>query len=299
MNQVAASLHPAPNPRRYAPWITIFILVVLSAFLIWRGLSYYRADLVARTDHPDYRTLRPAGLLGHGYGIVGTGLILTNLLYLARRRFARVIPAWMGSVKAWLDVHVITGLTGSLLILFHSAFQLRTPIATVTSVSLAIVVFTGLIGLYLYELIPKAALKPLKDRLAELEPLFPGLVGRVDEAVRKIEITRLPGDSSLLRTLWTVPKWILEARARRSAVRTAARATKTFRVLWNADRHLAKALVAELSVLAAGEIDTNAGSALMRSWRSLHRFLALLMIVSVTVHIGVAWYFGFRWIFSK
>jgi hypothetical protein len=166
-------------------------------------------------------------------------------------------------------------------------------------VSLAIVVFTGLIGLYLYELIPKAALKPLKDRLAELEPLFPGLVGRVDEAVRKIEITRLPGDSSLLRTLWTVPKWILEARARRSAVRTAARATKTFRVLWNADRHLAKALVAELSVLAAGEIDTNAGSALMRSWRSLHRFLALLMIVSVTVHIGVAWYFGFRWIFSK
>ena len=50
------------------------LLSVLTAFLLWRGLDFYRQDLVARTDHPDYGTLRPAGLLGHGYGIVGTAL---------------------------------------------------------------------------------------------------------------------------------------------------------------------------------------------------------------------------------
>ena len=299
MNQVAASLQPPRPPRRLAPWVTIIILVALTAFLLWRGFGYYRQDLVARTDHPDYRLLRPAGLIGHGYGIVGTGLILTNLLYLARRRFAKVIPEWLGSVKTWLDVHVVTGLTGSLLVLFHSAFQLRTAIATVTAVSLAIVVVTGLVGLYLYELIPKSAAKPLKDRLAELQPLLPGLVAGVDESVHRVHCTRLPGDASLLTTLWTVPRWILEARARRRAVAKAAHADKTFRVLSKTDRALARALVAELAVLAAAEVDANAGSALMRSWRSLHRFLALLMVVSVTVHIGVAWFYGFRWIFSR
>jgi hypothetical protein len=38
---------------------------------------------------------------------------------------------------------------------------------------------------------------------------------------------------------------------------------------------------------------------MMRSWRSLHRFLAIMMLVSVSVHIGVAWYYGFRWIFDR
>jgi hypothetical protein len=61
---------------------------------------------------------------------------------------------------------------------------------------------------------------------------------------------------------------------------------------------LARAYYAELAELASAEVDAHAGAAMMRTWRSLHRFLALLMIASVTVHIGVAWFFGFRWIFE-
>jgi len=39
--------------------------------------------------------------------------------------------------------------------------------------------------------------------------------------------------------------------------------------------------------------------AVLRSWRGLHRFMAILLVLSVSVHIGVAWYFGFRWIFGE
>src|SRR5262249_15898773 len=152
-------------------------------YLARRGYSFYRLSLADQTEHPDYRTLNPAGFLGHGYGIVGTALILTNLLYLVRRRLTR-LPPWMGSLKGWLGMHVFIGLAGSVLVLFHSAFQLRTPIATVTSASLAIVVFTGLIGYYIHSLIPKAGLRPLKQRLEELQPLLPGLVEQVDEFVK-------------------------------------------------------------------------------------------------------------------
>jgi hypothetical protein len=299
MNQAATSLQATRRPRRLVPWITFLILAALTALLLWRGFDYYRLDLVARTEHPDYRTLRPAGVVGHGYGIVGSGLILTNLLYLLRRRYAKVIPPWFGSIKRWLDVHVVTGLAGSILVLFHSAFQLRTAIATVTAVSLAIVVVTGLVGLYLHALLPKSGLKHLKDRLAELQPLLPGLTTLVGERVESVRCTRLPADASFVMTLWTLPRWVVEARARRRAVTEAAKADKTFRILVRSDRAFARALVSELAVLAADEIDAHAVSALMRSWRSLHRFLALLMVVSVTVHIGAAWFYGFRWIFSK
>ena len=80
-------------------------------------------------------------------------------------------------------------------------------------------------------------------------------------------------------------------------MRAAVRRDKAFRVLESTEPALARAFLGELGALAAREVDTLAGAALMRSWRSLHRFLALLMIVSVSLHIGVAWYYGFRWIF--
>jgi hypothetical protein len=287
-----------PLARRIGLWLTILILVGLGSVLTWRGYDFYSQSLGDRGIHPDYRTLSPAGFLGHGYGIIGTALILSNLAYLVRRRFTKYFPEWMGSVKAWLNMHAFTGLTGSLLVLFHSAFQLRTPIATVTSVSLAIVVVTGLVGFYIYSLVPKAGLKPLSNRLDELRPLLPGLCAQVEEFVKKTPATSLPHDASFTRTLITVPRWIMEARRRRRDLRAAAREDKMVRVLERTDPKLAHAFYAELGDLAAREVDTNAGAAMMRSWRSLHRFLALLMIVSVSVHIGVAWYYGFRWIFE-
>jgi hypothetical protein len=299
MSQATTTPGPSPTPRRVGRWITIVVLVAVAAALTWRGSSFYRLGLAARPGHPDYHTLNPAGLLGHGYGILGTALIFTNLLYLVRRRFAKYISDRLGTVKGWLNAHAFTGLVGSLLVVFHSAFQLRTPIAAVTSASLGIVVVTGLIGFYLHALVPKAGLKPLRERLAEVQPLMPGFAERVETFVNTAPVTSLPHDASFLRVLFTIPRWLLQARARRRGVCDAARADKLLRVLEHNESALARAFLVEFGELAAKEVDTQAGAAMMRSWRSLHRFLAILMLVSVSVHIGVAWYYGFRWIFDR
>jgi hypothetical protein len=126
---------------------------------------------------------------------------------------------------------------------------------------------------------------------------MPGVAERVNAFVENAPITRVPPDASLLRTLFMVPRWILQARARRRGMKSAVRADKLFRVLAHNEPAYARDLLAELEDLAASEVDMHAGAALLRSWRSLHRFLAILMIVSVSVHIAVAWYYGFRWIF--
>jgi hypothetical protein len=299
MNHTATPPAPPPAPRRLGRWVTIFVLAFAATELMWRGYSFYRLGLAERPSHPDYRTLNPAGFLGHGYGIIGTVLIFTNLLYLVRRRFAKHIPDRLGSVKGWLNAHAFTGLLGSLLVVFHSAFQLRTPIAAVTSASLAIVVVTGLIGFYLNALVPRAGLRPFKERLTEVQPLLPGFAASIDAFVKTAPVTTLPHDASFFRTLFTIPRWMFQARARRRGIRSAARADKLFRVLEHNEPALARAFLVEFGELAAKEVDTNAGAAMMRSWRSLHRFLAILMLVSVSVHIGVAWYYGFRWIFDR
>jgi len=299
MNRAAMSPAQSQTPRRVGRWITISILLSLCALLTWRGFGFYRLSVAARPGHPDYDTLNPAGLLGHGYGIFGTALIFTNLLYLVRRRFANYIPDRMGSMKAWLNAHAFTGLSGSLLVAFHSAFQLRTPIAALTSASLGIVVVTGLVGFYLHALLPKTGLAAFKDRLTELRPLLPGFVTRVEDFVKHAPLTTLPHDASYPRILFTIPHWVREARGRRRGMKKAVQADKLFRVLKRTEPALARALLVEFGDLAAKEVDSQAGAAMMRTWRSLHRFLAILLFASVSLHIGVAWYYGFRWIFDR
>jgi hypothetical protein len=299
MNRAPAALAPSRTPRPVGRWLTVFFLLSLAAVLTWRGFGYYRLGVSARPGHPDYRILNPAGLLGHGYGILGTVLIFTNLLYLVRRRFAKHVPEWMGSMSRWLAAHAFTGLTGALLVAFHSAFQLRTPIATLTSASLGIVVLTGVIGFYLHALLPTPGLRPLEDRLDEIRPLLPGFATLIDDLVTLAPVTALAHDASFVRTCLTIPRWVLEARSRRYCVSKAARGDKVFRVLKRTEPALARAFVLELGELAAKEVGVSAGAAMMRSWRSLHRFLAILLIVSVVLHIGVAWYYGFRWIFDR
>ena len=79
------------------------ILCAVGAFLLWRGLAFYRLPLEDRVDSPDFQLLRPSGLVGNGLGYAGALLVTLNLLYLVRRRqlFS------FGSMRTWLDLHVM------------------------------------------------------------------------------------------------------------------------------------------------------------------------------------------------
>ena len=135
--------------RRRIPWLSItgaLVVAGLTAVLLYKGWSFYALSLEDRVEHPDFRKLRPSGLLGNGYGWVAALLVVMNLSYLVRRRLA---GSRLGSMRMWLDIHVFTGLTAATLVTFHSAFQLRTPIATISAASLGVVVLTGLIGRFL------------------------------------------------------------------------------------------------------------------------------------------------------
>ena len=194
--------------RRSARTAVLFVVLALSvlAYLLWDlGEDFYLSDLEARVEHSAYETMRPGGLVGHGYGIIGTILILANLLYLARRRLAR----WsLGSMATWLNLHVLTGLTGSLLILFHSAFQFRTPIALVTAASLGVVVVTGIAGRYLYAWTPLPDRAALEQALASLDEMAPGCSGRVYHALAIHKVTQVDTHRWLLAKLAAVPKWV-------------------------------------------------------------------------------------------
>lgn len=273
--------------------VVLFVLFLGgTAMLLLRGFSFYRLGVGERVDHPDFRILGPGSNVGHAYGIAGTALILTNLSYLLRRRFARLS---MGSLRAWLDIHVFTGLFGALLVLFHSAFQARSAVALVTVSSLLVVVVTGLAGRYLYALSPKPDHDRLERLLRSLDVVGPGLGAALARSVAGIVPTPPPERASLLATLVKIPSWAREMRARRRAVEQTVAA---FSAVCEHELALVSKPIAECTRIFAAEVRSVAAASMLRSWRGLHRMSALLMLVLVAMHIGVAWYYGFVWVFS-
>lgn len=271
-------------------------LLALGVALGWRGAAFYLLDLHARVDHPDFRVLSPGSPVGHGYGVVGTALIMTNLLYLARRRLPRL---QVGSMRTWLDIHVFTGLLGSLLVLFHSAFQLRSQIASLTASALLLVVLSGVVGRYFYGLAPQPDHAGAQARLAWLDALAPGLGAHITGALSRLPAPEPPPRPGLLASLACIPRWRAQARARRELVLEAATPLVQSPSFDRAQRAYVRRIVREAARLSTEPVRAIAGDSLLRSWRGLHRFMALLMILSVSVHIVVAWVFGFRWIFSE
>jgi hypothetical protein len=274
------------------PVALAMVLGVVATLLVWRGLGFYRLGLEARVEHPDYQLLRPSGLIGNGLGYAGALLVTLNLLYLARRRHLFVV----GSMRLWLDIHVFTGLLGAELALFHTAFQLRSTLAKMTAASLGIVVVTGLIGRFIHALVGRAQERHVAPAVEALDARVPGLGKLVLAAVDAFPPTQLPANASSFRCLITLPRWWREARSRRDAVRIVGRGHPA--VVASAELG---ALVVEAAQAAAAEVGAVSRAALLRSWRSLHRLFAilmLLMLLAVAVHAGVAWHFGYRWIFG-
>ena len=277
--------------RRRVSLLAIFLVLVLVAItvaLAFRGYSFYKLSLEDRVEHPDYRALRPSGTIGNGYGWVAALLVVLNLSYLIRRRFG---GTKLGSMRAWLDVHVFTGLLAATLVSFHSAFQLRTPIATASTASLGLVVLTGLIGRFLYALAPTSGRERLRGALDDLEQVEPGQREILAGAIAACPGPDVPANASLLRSLFAIPSWRLAGRARRRAIAQLMPPRRA------RSKELQRAVL-ELERAAAAEARAAGTTALLRSWRGLHRFFALVMLAAVFLHAGVAWYYGYRWIFA-
>lgn len=271
--------------------------MLILAYALWViGDDFYLSDVHSRVEHEDYETLRPGGLVGHGYGIIGTGLILANLLYLARRRLARFS---LGSMATWLNLHVFTGLVGSLLILFHSAFQFRTPIAVVTATSLGVVVVTGIAGRYLYALTPRPDRAALEQALESLDALAPGCSVRVYHALAIHKVTHVDTHQLLLMKLAAVPRWVRDARSRGFLVSYVIEDAPMAGMLEPKDRRTFRKAKRVVRKYATREVIAVGASSLLQSWRGFHRLLAAILILVVPVHIAVAWIYGYRWIFSQ
>jgi thioredoxin reductase/Pyruvate/2-oxoacid:ferredoxin oxidoreductase delta subunit len=270
-----------------------------TAILVWLGVvgwSYYWLPHSERLRSPLHAALRPAGPWGHGVGIVATLFMLSNFLYPLRKRLRSL--SGVGRIADWLDFHTFVGFMSPLVIAFHAAFQSNNTLATATSASLGVVVFTGIVGRYIYGLVPSAAGKivAVADLLGKWERLRDRMRPLVEasddpEFLHSIfDKAATPARGGSLTLLFIrLPFLRMRDRLRMLRARFHFADHGDFLEFQRGYRGL------EQMRLQVSFYDGL--KRLLRNWRMFHTMLAVFLVFAIAAHIAVSLYFGYRWLF--
>jgi hypothetical protein len=207
VNTIAANIPETKKlPRLRWP---ITWTIVVAAVIVW--------GMHARLE----RYITPQRGIGYWLGITGGSLMLLLLMYSARKRVSWL--RWMGSIPAWFEFHMVLGVVGPLLILFHSNFSLGATNSNVALICMLLVAGSGVVGRYIYTRL-HAHMDGNEDSLEQLKAVgnrlrtqttsiafLPGLLDAIDEVERQYI---LPPKGRVLRFLHLFSGPFRMARAR-------------------------------------------------------------------------------------
>lgn len=282
-------------PRIYL--ITGGVTTVALSLLFLVGASYYLLPFADRPFHVQHEVFRPSGRFGLTLGIAGTALMVLNLTYLVRRQLIKL--EWLGSLRSWMGFHVLTGLVGPALIVFHTAFAPTSYLGILALGTMLVVVVAGIFGRYIYAFVPRSLtgheleLEDVKSRLASYRDRLSSLgvdAGLLERDPRDSP----PGGSGLINALAVILLGDPESRRDYRRFRQAVKSRKELRTRARRILPLARRLCRERQWLARYQ----ELRALMGVWRFLHRWLAVVMLLVVVFHIVLALRFGDLWIFQ-
>jgi hypothetical protein len=169
---------PAPQSQSFSflrigrslAMIVMNVVVVFLVLLAW----------IVRHD----ALYTPASNFGYWLGVVGGSLMLVLLIYPLRKRFRAL--AVLGPLKHWFRFHLVAGIAGPVIVLFHSTFHIGSFNAAIALSSMLLVVASGLVGRFLYRKIhhglfgSRATLaelqRTLEQQLASLQASISGLL---------------------------------------------------------------------------------------------------------------------------
>jgi hypothetical protein len=283
----------------------LYTLLLIASFLVTsvvigvRGCGYYLTPLDERPFHAQYDTLKPTGIEGHGYGIVGSCFLIVGVgIYSARKRI-RAFSHW-GKISNHLQFHIFLCLAGPMLIVYHSTFKLGGLVA-VSFWSMVAVVASGVVGRYLYVQIPKGIqgnelsvteLEQENKKIGEvlqaqyrLDPIF----------LRTMDATALPSrPASGMSPLEVLDFFFLKSYTRKRKLQRAFAELK---------RSVDPALVGTVRRLILRRITFMRRIAFLGQfkqmfhyWHVVHLPFAIVMFLIMLIHIAVAWAFGYTWI---
>jgi hypothetical protein len=279
----------------YAVSLTLIAVAFIS------GWVYYSAPLAERPHLEMHTMLKPGGLIGHGYGIVGSAMILLLFLYSLRKRQKFGIR-W-GKTSKWLNVHILFGIVGPLLVTLHTAFKFN-GIVSIGYFSMLAVMFSGIFGRYIYIQIPRGSqgaemeLGDIQSAGETLGLILKETYGLTDTALAMIssfsEISSA-GNNTGVKAMFAIAL---------NDIKRPFRFQSLKKQILSDTPDIPPKAIAEAMKLAKRKallerrrayLDTFVK--LFHYWHVIHKPFAYIMVAVMIIHVFVAVLFGYRWIF--
>ena len=269
---------PRPAPRSgglgwWSPHAVVGMLCVPAIGLGW--LSRNEFDL-----SPSYG-------LGYLFGILGLSMMLVLLGYSLRKR-SRVLRH-AGSIRNWFEFHLILGLLGPTLILYHSNFSLGSANATISLACVLAVSGSGVGGRFLYGGLHRSMagerrsvrgiLARAHETLLSIQPLLAGVPDAAD-LMTNFERSAVGGSPGLLRSIRAVGLRIRGWLVGKRVIRLLRAANAGSDELQEARKGVQSALT---DVCRAGEL--RLFEQLFSLWHAIHVPLTIILFVSAAIHV--------------
>ena len=133
---IAKQTVPATSRQTRTPSMTVAIIANVAMLACWAGNVRYGRFYTSGSG------------FGYVLGVLGGSMMLVLLLYAVRKQVG-FMRDW-GQLKHWFRFHMIAGVLGPVLVLFHSTFRVGSINAGVALSCMLLVVASGLAGRFLY-----------------------------------------------------------------------------------------------------------------------------------------------------
>jgi len=276
--------------------IGIIVVILLSV----NGYNYYTSSEEERFFQENHTMLKPSGTLGHGLGILGTVMMIFGVaLYMIRKRVRRFFN--IGYLKYWLEFHIFLCTVGPLLVLYHTSFKFG-GIVAVSFWSMTAVVFSGVIGRFIYIQIPRTIqgneldIKQLNEMSNDISNrLSYELIKGEEIALRIDQLTNIDykRDITFGQSILYSIKDFFNVRSNLNKLKQEMH-----------NSSISKIKVKEIIKLAKSKMILSRRITLLRTmqrlfkyWHIVHLPFAITMFVIMIIHVAVTIIFGYKWIF--
>ncbi len=265
------------------------IVLAVTIYLTYIGVSYYNTPLEERFYHPDHQWLKPSGLFGQGLGVIGTLIILFGvIMYIVGKKygiFERFIR-----LKYLLEFHIFLCTIGPILILFHTSMKFG-GIVSIGFWSMAMVVFSGIIGRYIYLQIPRT----ISGRELTLSEIHEEQQLAISKMTSNADLSSKMTDliSKYENPFGWGLKSFLHHRKEKSSILSSI---KTLQIEQR-DKSVLRRMVKKEIALKLRIQRLDLMRKLFKYWHIIHKPFSIIMLIIVIIHIGISFALGYRWIF--
>ena len=281
-------------------YIAILFLIVLLAFiaLCYIGFSYYNTSIEERFFHPDHVLLKPSGIWGHGFGIIGSFFILVGvILYIVRKRVRAFIR--LGVLKHWLEFHIFLCTLGPVLVLFHTSFKFGGLVA-ISFWSMVAVFASGVIGRFIYIQIPRTiegrelSLSEVRDMKSNIGAILSESYSLDEESLQVIVESTKKRVEILNST--AIVRYFRKLNLDRKALQSVKQVLRKNKLEKTEYRKVIKLVKHDISLNRRIDRLVTMQN-LFKYWHVAHLPFAFVMLIIMIIHVTVTIVFGYRWIF--